>query len=231
MDSSGFTGLDIAIVALLGISATFAFLRGAVREVLALAGWGGAAITTYFGFGLLQPSARLLIETEIIADIAAGAFIFVISFIILWFVNAEVTRRIKESRYHTLDRSLGFLFGLARGVVLVGVAYVVVSWAMPVEQQPGWLREARARPLMEFGASIVVKAIPPEARQDWANVAGDTEWASVVGSQDALYGVEFDADEAFETMVNPPSISPQPDPSGYSSQERKDLDRLMESTQ
>lgn len=231
MDSSGFTGLDIAIVVLLGISGIFAFLRGAVREVLAIAGWGGAAVATYFGFGLLQPSARLLIDTAIVADIAAGAFIFVISFIILWFVNAEVTRRIKESRYHTLDRSLGFLFGLARGVVLVGVAYVVVSWAMPVEQQPSWLREARARPLMEFGARIVVKAIPPEARQDWANVSGDMEWASAAGNQGEPYGAEFNADEAFETMINPPQVSPQPDASGYSTRERKDLERLIESTQ
>ncbi len=214
---------DLAIAGILLLSGALAFFRGAVRELFSVIAWIGAAAATYYGFGFVQPLARELSGATLLADIGAGAAIFVVSLIVLSFISATFTRRVKESRLNALDRSLGFLFGLARGVLIVSIAYLMLSWAMPTDEQPGWLREARAMPLMVLGAGLVALAIPPDAR---------AEWTGTLGEDAATAKRTFDTQEALETLMSPPPAAEEnPETPGYTGTERKGLDRLIESAQ
>lgn len=213
---------DLVIAGVLILSGVLAFFRGAVREMLSVAGWIGAAAATYYGFGYLQPLARELMGMALVADIVAGSAIFIVSLVTISMASSVISRHVKESGLGAVDRSLGFVFGLARGAALVSIAYVMIVWALLPDEQPHWLRNAKALPLVEYGAGLVLLAIPPEARSEWTNVIGQVEPP----------GKEvFDSKRALETLINPPPAPREENAPGYSTSDRKKLDQLFQSNE
>lgn len=151
---------DVIVIAVLLISAGLAFFRGLVHEVLAIAAWVGAALATLYLFLPAQEISRRLIAIPLVADIVAGVVVFLLTLIVLTVVSRSISKRVQDSSLGALDRSLGFLFGLLRGAVIVCVAWLVLNWLLPPAEQPQWIREARARPLVEAGAAALRSLAP-----------------------------------------------------------------------
>lgn len=225
MESLPINVTDIVIAGILVLSGALAFFRGAVRELFSVLGWLAAAGATFYGFGFLQPYAREIIDIPLLADIAAGAAIFIVTFIAISIVSSTIARRINESRLGPVDRSLGFVFGVARGAAIVCIAYLMITWALPPEDQPDWLREARSMPIVEYGARLIARAVPPEARAAWPDGAEDATKTREAARQ------AFDPQSAFETLISPPPARDEPVATGYTQAERQGLDRLIQGTQ
>jgi membrane protein required for colicin V production len=245
------TSADLVIIAILALSALLAFLRGFVREVLSIGAWVGAALATIYGFPLAQPFARKYIEVALFADIVAGVTIFVVALIILTVLSHALSRNVRDSALGAVDRSLGLLFGLVRGAVLVCLAYLVMAWAIPKEDRPVWVNEARTLPLVQQGANLLLKILPESALKEGQDAVG--------AAADGI-GQAVDTGKTLQVLTpssptppaNPPATngssgsggsgaggggSAAPDSggangtSGYNDAERKDLNRLLESTQ
>ncbi len=155
--------LDYSVFGLVAVSGLLALMRGFLKEVLALVGWVGAAMATFFGLPYLRPHARELIRNETVADIGAGVAIFLV-FLIVWaFLTGLLTKRIGDGSLGFIDRVLGFVFGALRGALLVVLAYLLAQIAFKEGDMPPWIRDAKTRPIWEEGANIV-KRITPE---DW----------------------------------------------------------------
>ena len=152
--------LDIGIAVLVLISAVLAYVRGLVHEVLSVAGWIGAIFATFYGFPFLQPYARQLITIDIVADFGAGIVIFVLSLVILSLMTRRISTKVKESPLNAVDRSLGFLFGLLRGALIVCIAYIGLGMFYPQDDRPQWISEARSMELIGPGAALLVALIP-----------------------------------------------------------------------
>ena len=222
MDNLPITIADIGIVTVLAISGLFAYARGFVHEVLSVGGWVGAIFATIFGLPYIKPHARDLIPYELAADLAGGAAIFIVTLVLLSFVTRAVSKRVKDSALNAIDRSLGFVFGLARGAVVVALAYILVEWMMPPADQPAWLRDARAMPLVEDGADLL---------RDLASVNGDpaapdspTEVLSPRESLPAL-------DDIIAPKPKRQSAGDDAPSNGYGATQRQQLERLIESNQ
>jgi len=216
MDSIPINVVDIIIVGVILVSGALAFFRGVVRELLSIVGWVVAAGVAYYGFNALRPYTRQLIDSPLVADLATGALLFVAALVTMSVIGHALSRRVRESHLGALDRSLGFVFGVLRGAIIVSIAYLMIAWAVPPDEQPDWLRQARALPLVEYGAGLIAHAIPAAARADWAPSAS----------------AENDRKRDYETLMSPPPASEgESKPSGYSSAERKELDRLIQNTQ
>jgi membrane protein required for colicin V production len=155
---------DLTVAVLVILSGIFAMARGFVREVLSLASWVGAALVTLWGFGLARPYARGMIANALLADIVTGAVLFIVSLIVFSMIGGGIASLVRGTGLNAIDRSLGFVFGLDRGVLLVAVMWLGVAWAIPVGDQPVWLREARTRPLVEHLADYIRGFAPPELR-------------------------------------------------------------------
>jgi membrane protein required for colicin V production len=241
------TSADLIIIAILALSALLAFMRGFVREVLSIGAWVGAALATIYGFPLAQPYARKYIEVALFADIAAGVTIFVVALILLTILSHALSKNVRDSALGAVDRSLGLLFGLVRGAVLVCLAYLVMAWAIPPEDRPVWIAQSRTLPLVQQGAGLLLKILPESALKQGEDAVG----AATTG-----LGQAIDAGKAVQTLT--PSTPAQPatngapsgggggtgndgpaapdsggadGTSGYNDAERKDLNRLLESTQ
>jgi membrane protein required for colicin V production len=216
-----FTFVDIAIVVVLLVSGLLAFIRGFVQEVLAVGAWVGAIVIAVLGFPYAQPYARDLIPHELAADAAAGAAIFVVALVVLSLLTRSLSKRVKDSALNALDRSLGFVFGLLRGAVLVCLAYIAVEW-MVGSQQPSWLRDARAMPLVEWGAGQIKSLVPSQAKKAGGDAADD--------ARNQTRKV-LETERLLRDIMTPEPKAPPADAErgGYDAKERREMERLLES--
>lgn len=157
-----FTGLDVILLIVMLVSALLAMVRGLTREVLSIASWGLAAVATLVLFPQFQAPMRAQLQPTWLADIVLAFGIFLLVLIVVSFVTMRISDFILDSRIGVLDRSLGFLFGLGRGLVLVVIAHLFFAWLVPEESQPEWIRDARSRPLLESTGAGLIAMLPED---------------------------------------------------------------------
>ena len=131
MDSLSINVFDMVALAVLLLSAMLAFFRGFVHEVLSITAWVGAALSALYGLPYVRPKAHELIPIAAAADAVGALAIFLVVLLILSIITRSVSKQVQGSALNSLDRSLGFLFGLGRGAVVLSIAYVVLSWVIP----------------------------------------------------------------------------------------------------
>ena len=227
MNSLPFGIIDICFVAILVISGILAYIRGFVREVLSVAAWVGAAFVTLYGYPHVQPIARAHIDNRMIADLAAGGLLFVGSLIIFSVVASVLSHSVRESAASGFDRSLGFLFGVLRGVVLVSLLYLSAAWFWDRDKLPSAVLEARTYPLIDGSAQILLALVPDDARQSAEEATGMAKDAAdrAVNAERALRGLMDPQPE------NKPTTNGGPGQRGYGQSERSEMQRLIESKQ
>ena len=213
---------DLTFTVILLLSGILAFFRGAVREVLAIGGWVAATAAAYCGFEYARPYTLMVITAPMAADAVTSVGLFVVTMVAMSLVNGAISRRVKMSSLNTLDSSLGFLFGLARGALIICIAYLVMVIFVPPEVQPITVHEARALPLIEIGAGWLVIAVPEDKRE---------EWALSVQQAKSFATEAMERKNALDVLMNAPPVAGAEDADGYSDAERTDMDRLIESNQ
>ncbi|MFC3678280.1 CvpA family protein [Ferrovibrio xuzhouensis] len=165
MSSLPINPVDLIVIAVLLLSALLALFRGFVKEVLGIAGWVAAVAATIFFFPIVRDIVRSYIDSRLIADIVTGAAIFLPTLILCSLLTHWISEQVRASAVSAVDRSLGFLFGLARGALIVMVAWWVADRLMPPPTQPAWLLEARTRPLAElgytWGTDLILRQLDP----------------------------------------------------------------------
>ena len=141
------TILDIVVIVVVLVSATLAMVRGFVREVLSVASWVAAAAAAYFFYKPVVPLVQPYLESVTVATIVAAALIFFIALIIASYVTTRISDFVIDSRVGAIDRGLGFLFGAARGLLLLVIALLFFGWL--VQTPPEWVANARTKPLLD----------------------------------------------------------------------------------
>ena len=213
--------LDIGVGVLLLISAVFAYLRGLVHEILSIAGWIGAIFATVYGFPYAQSFARQLTTINILADFAAGIVIFVVALVFLSLLTRRISKKVKDSALGAVDRSLGFLFGLARGALIVVVGYAGLGMVYPEDQQPKWVREARSMELIAPGAVALAALIPENLG---AITGNDDKDASEKDAKKAKKPVG--KRKVTQELMPRPKAGNGQTPDGYDEKGRQQMDRL-----
>jgi membrane protein required for colicin V production len=230
--------LDIGVAVLVLVSAVLAYARGLAHEMLSVAGWIGAIFATFYGFPFLRPYARQLITIDIVADFGAGIVIFVLSLVILSLLTRRISKKVKNSSLNAVDRSLGFLFGLLRGALVVCIAYIGLEMFYPQDDRPQWISEARSMELIESGAALLVALIP----ESFASAGfGAGEDAGKVGGEEKDEKKDADDKGSGANRMVRELLAPKPkgagdekdgapegDAAGYGDKARQQMDRLNE---
>ena len=166
--------VDICVLAVIGVSALLALSRGLVKEVLSILSWVGAVLAVIFLLPRAEPLVAQYIKEPLLAQIASGVGIFIVALIVLGIINHYLSANVRSSALGALDRSLGLIFGIVRGAVVVCVAYILMSWAMPnPASRPDVIREARTEPLVAEGA-VFLKSLLPADVVDKGSAVVDT---------------------------------------------------------
>jgi membrane protein required for colicin V production len=213
--------LDLAVVAVIVLSAVFAFARGFVREALSIAAWVGAAAVTFYGFNAVYRLTVKFVTTPFLAELAAGAGLFFISLIVLTVLTGYAARFVRATAASPIDRTLGLVFGMGRGAALVSLAYLFLDIGLPPTDRPNWIREAKCEPYLAEGAHWLRSFLPA----GWQLKASSTAEATHRSFDQA-----GEAERAMRALQNPAPPPPpdQPNVPRYQPAERRDLDRLIE---
>ncbi len=153
-----FDGIVIGVVL---FSAVLAMVRGFSREILSIASWGGSAAAAYYLYPYLLPYAQKYTDDDRIAIAGSAAVVFLIALIVISFITMKIADFIIDSRIGALDRTLGFLFGAARGLLLMVVAVAFWNWLVDVDHRPAWVNEAKSKPFLD-SMVVKLKAVLPE---------------------------------------------------------------------
>ena len=157
-----FNLFDVSVILILVISGVFAYSRGFIHETLSVIGWVGAIIITIKAFPFIKPITRQYIQISELADFISGAIIFLTALVILWYFTQKIAGKVRASLIRPLDKSLGFLFGIVRGAVLVCILYIGAELILPVENKPKWIVKSRSIPLVNYGATQLKLLIPSD---------------------------------------------------------------------
>ncbi|BAI72339.1 colicin V production protein [Azospirillum sp. B510] len=225
MDNLPVNPVDAVVIAVLLLAALLAFSRGMVAEVVSVAAWAGASVITLYALPHVLPYAQIYIRFEMLAYAVSAVGVFVVALVVLTLVGRSLSRGVQNSALSALDRTLGFVFGLVKGAVLVSIAYLFFLWLVPKpEEQPVWLREAKTRPFLAMGAETLYAFVPETLRKEGL---GQMDMARERAKQ------AMEAKQALDRLSTPvPSPAKtggaQAPDTGYKDRDRADLERLMQ---
>ena len=156
------TLLDAILLIVMLVSGLLAMIRGFMREILSIGAWGVAALVTLYSYSRVLPIAKQYITSDMVAAGASVAGVFLITLLIVSVITARISDLVLDSRVGALDRTLGFLFGLGRGLIIVVVAFLFFAWLVPDRSQPEWVRGAKSRIVLQSTGQWLMSMLPDD---------------------------------------------------------------------
>lgn len=214
--------LDIGVVAVVALSAVFAFARGFVREALSLVAWVSAGAITLYGFNGAYAFIDPMVKNPLLSQLIAGFGLFIGSLIVLTIVTGLIARSVRSSALSPIDRTLGFAFGLLRGALLLSLAYLLLDRSLPPNDRPAWIRDAKSTPYLQQGADMLNTTLP----DSWKSKS-----ASTIDETIRTVSPAIEAEKARRALSNPTPPTPVPsEPAAgpsYRPADRQGMDRLI----
>ena len=195
--------LDIAVLAIVVLSALLAFSRGFVRELLSVASWVAAAFATLYLFPVARPSAHKLIAKTLIVDLGLALVIFLVALVAFSFLSGMIAKRVHQTEFKLLDRSLGFVFGAARGLVLLSLGMLLINWAYKPDERPKAILEAKSLPVLAYGADLLRTLVPDDFLEGSKVTVDELKKRT---------RKDIERSRSFKNLVRPPKIADKPKP-------------------
>jgi membrane protein required for colicin V production len=226
MAAFSFHWIDLLVVAVIGASAVFAVYRGFVAETLSIFAWAAAAFATLY----FAPSAAPLLGNSmspVAGLVVAYVAVFLVVLIPLSFISARFADNVQQSSVGPLDRSLGAVFGIVRGLILISLAYILFTLIVPVKKQPAWIAQAWTLPLIQDTGDVLLSLVP------------DRHGHNVASEEPVFVSHPHKAHAASEETPRPRAkpVAKEAAKShnrrakkSYGESEREGLDRLIQST-
>ncbi len=192
MESSltAFDGIGLTILLASGL---LALVRGFVREALSVTAFVAASLATLWALPAFIGPARDMIDPDWLAPLAIGAIVFIIIYLAVTFVTSSLSRGLaKGEDVNVVDRTLGFAFGLVRGLVLLGLGVIFMAATFGEGgRPPESITQARIYPLVNATARALQTLAPESSRiGSSARLPGSTDdpIAETIRNNDTSYG-------------------------------------------
>jgi membrane protein required for colicin V production len=156
------TLLDILLLVVMLISGMLAMIRGFMREILSIGAWIVAALVTLFCYARVLLIAQSYFSSKMVATAISIGGIFLLTLLIVSVITVRISDMILDSRVGALDRTLGFLFGLGRGLIIVVVAFLFFAWLVPDRSQPEWVRGAKSKVVLQSTGQWLISMLPDD---------------------------------------------------------------------
>ncbi len=144
---------DYLIILLILLSCAYGLLRGLLRELISLTTWVGGVLLAWRCSAWLEPHLGGALATASVRPWAARALIFAAVLLAGTVVGAIVSHYVRLSIFSGLDRLLGFLFGLLRGCVVIGLL-AILCHAVDLQDED-WYRRSALVPYAESAGNVL----------------------------------------------------------------------------
>ena len=155
------TILDGILVGVTLFSAVLAMVRGFSREVLSVASWIAAAAAAYTFYPLLVPLIMDYVSSENIATVVSAGIIFLVALIVVSVLTMRIADFVVDSRVGPIDRTLGFVFGVLRGILIAIVITIFGTWLLP-NNLPPWAANSQTLPQLQTMGNTLISMLPEE---------------------------------------------------------------------
>lgn len=187
------TAFDVGVGVLVLISAILATARGLTREVLSLATWAGSAAIAVYMYLNHPEIAQQYIAEEVVANIATVLVSFIVSLVVLHLLTMRIADFVVDSRIGPIDRTLGFVFGVLRGVLIAIVITLFGTWLLGTNL-PEWAKNSQSLPYLRDMGNTLITMLPEGLEQQvtdvlqggGANLTDDTPAPPLPGDGNAL---------------------------------------------
>mgnify|MGYP001766651249 CR=1 FL=1 len=159
------TLLDGIVVVVVLVSALLAMYRGFLREVLSIASWVAALAVAVMFHKQALPTVKAYIANEQVALGVTAVGLFLITLLVVSWITMKISDFVLDSAFGALDRSFGFLFGAARGLLLIVVAMQFFNGFVPAQQQPKWVAAAKSKPVLDMLGTKLLAMLPENAEE------------------------------------------------------------------
>jgi membrane protein required for colicin V production len=172
---SGFTYLDLALIAIVVVSGIVAMYRGLTRELLSIVSWAVAAGAVFY---FVRYHRNIAVEAAkqfsdpvqnsyiLVAQVAIGGVLFLVVLVIVHLITSRISDTVLDSRVGAIDRILGFLFGAARGFLIVVVAFMFYDGFFAGKEPHPVVRDAKFKDYIQgTGRSlngVLQRLVPPQ---------------------------------------------------------------------
>jgi membrane protein required for colicin V production len=210
----GFQWTDFLLVGIMLVSGLLALSRGFTREVLSLISWGAAGLAGLLA--ALTPQAVAFatpyLQPEIVAQVAVGLGVFLVTLIILSLISVKISDWVLDAPTGPFDRTLGFFYGMARGLLLVVIAYFFYDMFVQRDRQDAAVREARLLPVVQSVRDTAVALLPAPIQERIAAMTSvdSTPAAPKMGSEAMPEEGGETAGETPRTAPEAPAVQPAP---------------------
>lgn len=226
---------DIFVVLVLLASGVFAFRRGLVSEILSLGTWVLASVFAWSFFDVTRPLLHEQIQNDMLADAATGLGLFCLAIIILIPLGDYLLSYVKGPTLSSIDRSLGFVFGIVRGFLIMCLLFLVVTyiWPEPKEneneetkktEQPKWLAQAKTKPALHYGMEMIKSLVPEDAEKTLTESLNKSKEAATEAAEKAKRLEEISVPVPVYTGGN------DREPSSYGDNARESMDKIIDRT-
>lgn len=217
MEESGLTVFDWIVISIVGLSGILALFRGFIREVLSLMTWLIAAFVTVNYFDDVKVMLEPHIPQKMLLLGISTVGLFIVVLVIFSIINALIMRFLQTGGdISILDSALGMVFGVARGLFILSLAYVMFAVVMPRDQFPDMVKNARTLPVIEASAGFMQHIAP-----------GYTKRLEEVSQQAGEEGERIAREKAEQEIQKMKKDGV--DPAKYNPDQRQDLERLLKS--
>lgn len=224
-----FTFIDLLVVLVVLGSMGYAIWKGFIAETLSIVAWAAGAFAALYLGQWVGTMLHPLIGTYWISMIVGYAAVFLVIFIPLSFAAYRIADNVRRSPVGPIDRILGATFGIVRGLAIIGIAYLMFTAFVKIDDQPGWLTGARTLPLIQTSAEVVMALVPNHHTFDGQRPPTQAGPAPK-SIRDLIEGPTPVSARSGEPKPGKPVKHTRPGKKGYGAKDRRELDRLFETT-
>lgn len=232
---------DIVVLAILTISALIAFLRGVIRETLTILGMVGGLAAAFYGGPILLPHMKNwlgvkegvepekllgVLPYDILASILAYGLVFIVVVIILSVLSHMIAETARNIGLGPVDRTLGVIFGIARGILLLGIIYLPFHVLAGEEQKEQWFAGSKTYFYIEQTSIALANLLPESTMEKFKEDAKTVQEG--VETQEKLKQIDLLKENNMQPAVPRNQAPANENAPGYSEEFRDQMDQLFE---
>lgn len=208
---------DLLVILFILASAFFAFSRGFFQEIFSLFSWSGALLISYFYSKYLIDYVDKILNNPTLSNLITYLVIFIVSLFLLSFISKKISGLIKYSSVGMIDRSLGFLFGVIRGYILLCLIFFGYNFFFK-DVYPKWLEKSKLSYILMKGSIELISIF------DKDNQSINSIEKKIIEKSNSLF--EKSIDSRLRRDKNDSRID-----RGYNEDDRNNLDQLIDNIQ
>ena len=154
------SGFDFIVFLIVVYSMTQCAAKGFMRSLLSFAKWLLALIITIILVPKLNPWVQNYIESEFIADIGLGIFIYVVSLFVIINIGKAINNVVTWSGLGSVDKTFGLVFGIFKGYIVCVCLFSLLNWFYPHNRWPLKAEGTYSFKIIYKGSEFLINEFP-----------------------------------------------------------------------